>query len=198
MSRLPSFFVDMYLDERHDADRLSGAPADLARLCDAAAPASQGYELRGTVLQLASPKALCDAVGHVAVSIVPAALDELLRRDEEDRDSYFLDPFALLVVNAEPGELAALVEPLRDIVRAALLDHFEAIGAEHDLEGITPQLEAEVEQILDETALRVELCPVAFCFEPGGTPRGERLLGHLFDERSRSFEPAPWASRIAL
>jgi hypothetical protein len=200
MARLPGYFCDLYLEAHNDVHRLSGTAVDLAHLVDATGDATDALELRGLVVRCCNPKALADAVGPVAASVVPAALDELLRRDDADRDSYFLDPFAIFIVDAERSEIEQLLAPFAGLVRDALLDHFEGIGEEGGVPAaeLGAALAAEVDELCAECRPALELCAVRFRFEACAVPRGERLLTYLFDVRPSCLEPGAWPGQIVL
>jgi hypothetical protein len=191
--RLPAHFLQGYLSPACEDARQSGLPADLARRLDRERP----LELSGTLLHCMNPEPLANQVGHVITSIIPAALDRLLRAPG---DSYFLNMFALFAIGATPVSLAPgapMQAQLRRLIVDALIDHFEGVSQTFGIRG-TEGLEDEVAAIVEQCAPELRLFPVRFHFAAGGEPPGARLMAYLFDERPPSFAPAPWPARIDL
>jgi hypothetical protein len=202
--RLPAFFRDRYLSPDSESVRLSGLPADLARDLDAAVPASERFSLAGIVLHCMNPKPLADNVGPVSTSIIPAVLDELLRRspsaplrDDGLRASYFVDMFAVLALQASRASLLESGALARKLMVDALNDHFAEVSRTLG-DGSTSGLDDEVDTLVSECNPTIELFEVTFQFAAKREPRGARLLDYLFDERPPSLAPAPWPKLIRL
>lgn len=202
MSRLPSYFRDRYLAADNVGVRLSGLPADLGHFLDDVAPAGEPLSMRGTVLHYMNPKALADSVGHVSTSIVPAVLDELLRRSNHGAQppaqrSYFVDMFAVLALDTTPTALVSPASVARRLLVDALYDHFEDLSLTLG-DGETRGLDEEVDAIVTECPPDLALFEVTFRFARRSEPRGARLLGYLFDKRPGSLTPAPWPKLVRL
>jgi hypothetical protein len=198
MTRLPAFFRAAYLSEEQQGERLSGLPSDLARFVDSAAPPGASWELSGTVLSYLNPKVLSDGVGSVSTSIVPAALDEVLRRSfPTPPTSYFLDMFAVIAIDTPAEKLLEPAPVVGQLLLDALYDHFEELSRTLG-DGRTSGLDEELTALVAECAPELGVYEVTFRFGARRARRGARLLGYLFDRRPPSLTPAPWPRLIRL
>lgn len=196
--RLPDHYRDFYLEPHNDGVRFSALPADLGRYVDDMAPPEQVFELAGTVLHFMKPRPLAARVGRVCASILPAALDDLVRRRRGIEESFFLDPFALWVVGSLPRRARLARTRLREQLVGALADHFESIDDLHHDDASPAACERLAAQVVDECEPQLTRFDVVFRFEVADAPRGARLLRYLYDVRPPSLAPEPWPERIVL
>lgn len=198
MTRLPPYYRESYLEPEHDGARLSGLPADLGHFLDQAAGPDQPLELQTTILHFMSPKPLADRVGNVSVSALPAVLDELLRRTGDEQSSFFLDPFAVMVVGGLPPAAPVRSDEARALLEQAVADHFEAVD-ELFHHGASPaECEQAARDVLGDCDPDLQRFDVTLRFEVSDQPRGDRLLSYLFDVRPGVLTPAAWPARVVL
>jgi hypothetical protein len=192
VSRLPAHFLLGYLDD--DANRFSVLPADLARRLDD--EPDGGSALSGWVVQLENPRDLAATVGPAIASVVPAILDEIVRRLPNVRESIVFSPFCLFVMGAERDELAPAMGRFRRLLHLALADYLDALSVEQSGQ-IQPGAESMAEEVVSAASPRLRLYPLTLAVADGGTARGKRLMSYLLEERNL-LEPDPRPSSLTL